>query len=89
MLLEKHQIITFPQPLAELIDVLSREKSPETDEKQARSFLYITLMRASVVTVKRSFAAVPEHTRGDGPPRSHGSRRICATASTGSRSGGT
>lgn len=59
-LLEKHQVVTSPQLLAELIDVLSREKFMETDEKQVKSFLSIISRKALVVTVKRSFKAVPE-----------------------------
>ena len=53
-------MITSPQLLAELVDVLSREKFPETDEKHAKSFLSIISRKASVVTVRRSFRAVPE-----------------------------
>ncbi len=46
--------------LAELIDVLSREKFAEVDERQSESFLSILVRKASVVAPKRSFVAVPE-----------------------------
>ena len=53
-------MITSPQLLAELVDVLSRERFPETDEQQAKSFLSIISRKAMVVTIRRSFKAVPE-----------------------------
>ncbi|MDG7024979.1 MAG: putative toxin-antitoxin system toxin component, PIN family [Nitrososphaerota archaeon] len=57
-LLERHEVITSPQLLAELVDVLSREKFPETDEQQVKSFLSIISRKAMVVTIRRSFKAV-------------------------------
>lgn len=46
--------------LAELIDVISREKFAETDKQQAESFLSILTRKASMVTAKQSVKAVPE-----------------------------
>jgi putative PIN family toxin of toxin-antitoxin system len=60
LLLEKHEVVTSPQLLAELIDALSRERFTETSEKQAKSFLSIISRKALVVTIRRSFRAVPE-----------------------------
>lgn len=53
-------MITSPQLLAELVDVLSREKFPETDEQQVKPFLSIISRKAMVVTIRRSFKAVHE-----------------------------
>lgn len=65
MLLERHQVVASPQMLAELIDVLSREKFAETDKQQAKSFLSMLARKVFVVTAKRSFKAVPEDTDDD------------------------
>jgi putative PIN family toxin of toxin-antitoxin system len=65
VLLERHQVVASPQMLAELIDVLSREKFAETDKQQAKSFLSILARKVFVVTAKRSFKAVPEDTDDD------------------------
>lgn len=59
-LFERNEVVTSPQLLAELIDVLSREKFAERDERQAKSFLSIISRKASVVTVRRLFKAVSE-----------------------------
>lgn len=59
-LFERHQIVVSPQLLAELIDVLSREKFSDTNEQQAKSFLSIISRKASMVTIRRPFRVVPE-----------------------------
>jgi len=46
--------------LAELADVLSREKFKEVEKPQVDSFLWILSSRVVLVTVKQSFEAVPE-----------------------------
>ena len=59
-LLDRHEVVTSPQMLAELIDVLSREKFAETDKQQAKSFLSILARKVSMVAPKQSFRAVPD-----------------------------
>jgi len=59
-LFERHQVVTSPQLLAELIDVLSREKFARTDRQQATSYLSILARKVSMVAPKRSFKVVPE-----------------------------
>jgi len=59
-LLERHEVVASPQMLAELVDVLSREKFAETDERQTKTFLSILARRVSVVTPRRSFKLVLE-----------------------------
>ena len=59
-MLRRHQVVTSPQMLAELADVLSREKFSETQEKEVRSFLRILASHASVVNPTASFGAVTE-----------------------------
>lgn len=64
-LLESHEVVTSSQLLAELVDVLSREKFAVTEEKQANQFLSIILRKATVVTVRRSFDAVRDDPEDD------------------------
>ena len=59
-MLERHQVVTSPQMLAELVDVLSREKFAVAGRQQARSFLSALTRATSIVDAKHSFKAVPE-----------------------------
>lgn len=51
--------------LAELADVLSREKFDETDERQRHQFLAILARRATVVRPRRSIAVITEDPADD------------------------
>ncbi len=59
-LLEGHQVVSSPQILAELADVISREKFMEVDKSQVGSFLTILASKVVLVTVTRSFKTVAE-----------------------------
>jgi putative PIN family toxin of toxin-antitoxin system len=59
-LLEGHQVVSSRQMLAELVDVLSREKFKEAEKSQVNSFLSILSSRVVLVTVKQSFKTVVE-----------------------------
>ena len=57
-LLEGHQVVSSRQMLAELADVLSREKFMEVDKSQVSSFLSILASKVVLVTVKKPFTTV-------------------------------
>ncbi len=59
-MLESHQVVASPQMLAELVDVLSREKFIGVDRRQTRLYLSILVRKAVVANAGRSFSAVPE-----------------------------
>lgn len=59
-LLERHQVVSSRQMLAELADVLSRKKFMEVDKSQVSSFLSILASKVVLVTVKQSFKTVAE-----------------------------
>jgi uncharacterized protein len=59
-LIEEHTIITSKQMLAELLDVLSREKFQKIKRIQADEFLSILLSRSTLVTVRRPQKIVKE-----------------------------
>ncbi len=59
-LLEQHEVVTSSPLFAELMDVLSRKRFSETDEREARSLVSIISRKASIVTIKRSLKVVPE-----------------------------
>ncbi len=59
-LLQRHQIVTSRQMLAELVDVLSREKFKEVQKSQVNSFLSVISSRVFLVTVKQTFKAISE-----------------------------
>ena len=64
-MLQSHQLISSPQMLAELADVLSREKFDETDERQRHKFLSILARRATVVRPRRSISVIAEDPADD------------------------
>ncbi len=51
--------------LAELADVLSREKFDETDERQRSQFLALLARRAALVRTKRSISVIAEDPADD------------------------
>jgi len=53
-LLLKHDVVSSPQLLAELLDVLSREQFDDLDSEQRRTFISILSKNVSMVTIKRS-----------------------------------
>ncbi len=59
-LLEGHQVVSSPQILAELADVVSREKFMEVDRSQVSSFLSILASKVVLVTVTKSFKTAAE-----------------------------
>ena len=58
--LKHHQVVASPQLLAELADVLSREKFNATGKRQLDAFLSLLARKAYIVTPKRIIKAVPE-----------------------------
>jgi uncharacterized protein len=58
--LKHHLVVASPQLLAELADVLSREKFNATEKRQLDSFLSLLARKTSIVTPKRMLKAVPE-----------------------------
>jgi len=59
-LLERHQVVASPQMLAELVDVLSREKFVGVDERQTKLYLSILVRKAFMANAGRSFGTVPD-----------------------------
>jgi putative PIN family toxin of toxin-antitoxin system len=59
-LLERHEVVTSRQMLAELADVLSREKFVEVDKSNINAFLSALASKATLVTIRHHFDAVPE-----------------------------
>lgn len=57
-LLEKHSVVLSREMLAELADVLSREKFKEVRNSQADKFLSRLVHKSKLVTVRSSFKVV-------------------------------
>jgi uncharacterized protein len=57
-LLLKDEVVSSPQLLAELFDVLSRGQFSDLDREQRRKFISILLKNVSVVTIKRLVKSV-------------------------------
>jgi uncharacterized protein len=57
-LLQKHDVVSSPQLLAELFDVLSREQFDDLSSEQRRTFISILSKNVSVVTIKRRLKTV-------------------------------
>ena len=53
-LLERHQIVSSPQMLAEFVEVMSREKFAEVGRSRLASFLSILVRRTTIVSVKHT-----------------------------------
>ncbi|HZW54973.1 MAG TPA: putative toxin-antitoxin system toxin component, PIN family [Nitrososphaerales archaeon] len=59
-LFEQHQVVSSPQLLAELADVLSRGKFDDVDESQIETFLSILSSGVILVTPSKSFKVISE-----------------------------
>ncbi len=53
-LLERHQIVSSPQMLAEFVEVMSRDKFAEVGRSRLASFLSILVRRTTIVSVKHT-----------------------------------
>ncbi len=59
-LLERHEVVTSRQMLAELADVLSREKFVEVDKSHVNTFLSALASKAILVTIRHHFDTISE-----------------------------
>jgi hypothetical protein len=59
-LLEEHVVVTSREMLAELADVLSREKFKEVKETQAKTFVSILASKSVLVRTKQHLRIIPE-----------------------------
>ena len=59
-LLQEHRVVSSVDMLAELADVLTRDKFAEIKESQVNSFLTILARKCVLVGVKQGFKAVAE-----------------------------
>lgn len=59
-LLEQHEVVSSRQMLAELADVLSRNKFAEVHRSQVNSFLSVLGRKAVLVTVKQTNRVIEE-----------------------------
>jgi uncharacterized protein len=57
--LKHHEVVASPQLLAELADVLSREKFNAMEKRQLDSYLSLLARKAYIVTPRRVTKAVP------------------------------
>src|SRR5207247_11270012 len=57
-LLERHQVVSSPQMLAEFVEVMSREKFAEVGRSRLASFLSIIVCRTPIVSVKLTRSVV-------------------------------
>jgi len=53
-LLERHQIVSSPQMLAEFVEVMSREKFAEVGSSHLALFLSVLVRRTKIVSVKHT-----------------------------------
>ena len=53
-LLERHQIVSSAQMLAEFVEVMSRDKFAEVGRSRLASFLSILVRRTTIVSVKHT-----------------------------------
>ncbi|MDE1854151.1 MAG: putative toxin-antitoxin system toxin component, PIN family [Thaumarchaeota archaeon] len=59
-LLERHEVVTSSQMLAELADVLAREKFKQVGESHVNAFLSVLASAATVVVIKHRFDDVSD-----------------------------
>ena len=64
-LLERHQIVSSPQMLAEFVEVMSREKFAEVGRSRLASFLSIIVCRTPIVSVKHTRRVVAQDPEDD------------------------
>jgi uncharacterized protein len=65
MLLERHQIVSSRQMLAEFMEVMSREEFAEVSRSQVNSFLSILARRAALASVKQIRKVIAEDPEDD------------------------
>ena len=64
-LLERHQIVSSPQMLAEFVEVMSREKFAEVGRSRLASFLSILVRRTTIVSVKHTRRVIAQDPEDD------------------------
>jgi putative PIN family toxin of toxin-antitoxin system len=65
MVLERHQIVSSRQMLAEFVEVMSREKFAEVGRPQVDRFLSILIRRAILVSVKLTRKVISQDPEDD------------------------
>jgi len=64
-LLERHQIVSSAQMLAEFVEVMSREKFAEVGRSRLASFLSILVRRTTIVSVKHTRRLIAQDPEDD------------------------
>ncbi len=64
-LLERHQIVSSAQMLAEFVEVMSREKFAEVGRSRLASFLSILVRRTTIVSVKHTRRVIAQDPEDD------------------------
>ena len=64
-LLERHQIVSSAQMLAEFVEVISREKFAEVGRSRLASFLSILVRRTTIVSVKHTRRLIAQDPEDD------------------------
>ena len=64
-LLERHEIVSSPQMLAEFVEVMSREKFAEVGRSRLASFLSILVRRTTIVSVKHTRRVIAQDPEDD------------------------
>ena len=64
-LLERHEIVSSLQMLAEFVEVMSREKFAEVGRSHLASFLSILVRRATIVSVKHTRRVIAQDPEDD------------------------
>ena len=64
-LLERYQIVSSPQMLAEFVEVMSREKFVEVGRSGLASFLSILVRRTTIVSVKHTRRVIAQDPEDD------------------------
>ena len=64
-LLERHQVVSSPQMLAEFVEVMSREKFAEVGRSRLASFLSILVRRTTIVSVKHTRRVIAQDPEDD------------------------
>ena len=64
-LLERYQIVSSPQMLAEFVEVMSRDKFAEVGRSRLASFLSILVRRTTIVSVKHTRRLIAQDPEDD------------------------
>jgi len=64
-LLERHQIVSSPQMLAEFVEVMSREKFAEVGRSHLASFLSAFVRKTTIVSVKHTRKVIAQDPEDD------------------------